>query len=465
MIEFDVFKNKCIIRGFEVSQIREYFSVANTGAFFARKRGQHWVSDRKYAITAGGIFEFGLFSEILDFCKKHSIETYISSEFKELWNCSTTITPQDSLSVKCRDYQIDALSKCYKVGCGVSVAGTGAGKTLICANLIQDFYDYYGPDFKCLMIVPNIGLVHQTFEEFHQYGVRFTLNKWSGKTPLDRNANCVLCNLQILQSRMKDDDWWKHVDCVVIDECHRVSSDSHFSKIISQIKCKNKFGFTGTLPDNNFEKWNVVGRIGPVIYRKPSSELREEKYLTDVLVTRINITYNSQPEYRKNKYHAELDFIAKSAFRNDFILKLCTQQKGNTLILVNTIEHGLILQKQLKQLKVFFVRGETDVQDRQKIIDLMESQNDIVCVAMSQIFATGINIKNLHNIIFAAGGKAFIRTVQSIGRGLRKHSSKTLLQIFDLCDQLKYSKEHAEARYNIYNSEKILSKTLSLVEK
>jgi superfamily II DNA or RNA helicase len=85
----------------------------------------------------------------------------------------------------------------------------------------------------------------------------------------------------------------------------------------------------------------------------------------------------------------------------------------------------------------------------------MEQKNNIICVAMSSIFSTGINIKNIHMIMFTSGGKAFIRLVQSIGRGLRKHHAKEKLLIFDLADNLKYGEEHFSRRKEIYQREHI----------
>jgi superfamily II DNA or RNA helicase len=95
----------------------------------------------------------------------------------------------------------------------------------------------------------------------------------------------------------------------------------------------------------------------------------------------------------------------------------------------------------------------------------MEKDNDVICVAMSSIFSTGVNIKNIHNIIFASGGKSFVRTVQSIGRGLRKHNLKSKLIIFDLCDRLRYGIRHCEKRKEIYDIEKIKYSETNIVEK
>jgi len=112
--------------------------------------------------------------------------------------------------------------------------------------------------------------------------------------------------------------------------------------------------------------------------------------------------------------------------------------------------------------KAYFIQGSVDVEEREKIKALMERETNIVVVAISAIFATGVNIKNLHNIIFASGGKSFIRTVQSIGRGLRKHDSKDKLIIFDICDQLNYGIAHCDKRKSIYDKEKILYKEVDI---
>ena len=81
----------------------------------------------------------------------------------------------------------------------------------------------------------------------------------------------------------------------------------------------------------------------------------------------------------------------------------------------------------------------------------MEKEDDIICIAITKIFSTGINIKNLHNIILAAGGKSSVTVVQSIGRGLRLHPDKKELNIFDICDKgFKYSTAHGDKRLKIY---------------
>ena len=138
------------------------------------------------------------------------------------------------------------------------------------------------------------------------------------------------------------------------------------------------------------------------------------------------------------------------------------------MILINNIDHGQhlynLLSQNLKDKQVFFIRGEVDVNERDKVKNIMENSNNVICIAVSSIFSTGVNIKNLHMILFAAGGKSFIRTVQSIGRGLRLSENKNELIIIDLADQLEYGSDHASKRKTIYREEQISFTDYDIIE-
>ena len=105
-----------------------------------------------------------------------------------------------------------------------------------------------------------------------------------------------------------------------------------------------------------------------------------------------------------------------------------------------------------------------EVEDRERIKKIMETDNNVLCIAMSKIFAVGISINNLHYIIFCSGGKSRVRVIQSIGRGLRLHKSKSILTIIDIADQLKYGILHSDKRKLLYNEEKIPFTEIELTE-
>jgi len=127
--------------------------------------------------------------------------------------------------------------------------------------------------------------------------------------------------------------------------------------------------------------------------------------------------------------------------------------------MVDYIEHGeklySILKKNNPDKQVYFIRGDVDVKDRDKVKSVMENKKNVVCIAISKIFSTGINIKNLHYILFASGGKAKVKLIQSIGRGLRWHKDKKDVIIIDIADKLFYGNKHYVKRKAIYRDENI----------
>ena len=464
MINFDIVKSSNRLK-FTCSdatifeKIRESFSVENTGARFAR-RYSRFAPRRKYAITANGSCELGMYWLIRQFLIKEQInvEVNVTDNLKAVLEVGSTKPLYKDFLFELREYQEDVIKKALKLGRGTCVLGTGAGKTFTTAALIENYFQNCSDKdtFKCIVLVPDLGLVTQTYDEFLNCGTTYKITKWTGKHKPDFTSNVIICNIGIVQSQFSDNDWMKYVDLLIVDEAHKVKSSNKISKIISSIKTQHKYGFTGTLPEDELDKWSIIGKLGPVIYEKSSYELRLEDYLANVEIRILNIKYTKTPE--DASYRGELEFIYESERRNTILQKICGRLDNNTLILVNHIKHGEVLLEYLQQIKgkdVYFIQGEVDVEERDRIKKIMELRDNVICIAISAIFSTGVNIKNIHNIIFAAGGKSFIRTVQSIGRGLRKHSTKDKLVIFDICDNLKYGNRHCEKRKEIYTKEKI----------
>ena len=469
-IDYSINNNRCLIKtdnSVLLNEIREKFSVPNKAAAYQSK----FAPRRLYSITPAGKFESGLLSDVIKTIKESAPTCKISftSEVKEIIDCgfSDDLIFLDN-NLELRYYQEEILKNALKGGKGVCVLGTGGGKTLTIATLIHNIINKTkgGKDFRCLLLVPDRGLVQQTYSDFEEYNVPFTFCRWTSQYKLDTNVNVVIASNQIVQSQFDDHSWIEHVDLVVIDEAHKVKHKNKIGKLISKIYTNNKYGFTGTLPEEQMDRWSIIGKTGPVYYEKGSNELREEGFLTSAEVKILKIEYKKKPKtYFKDdeftstaRYKAELDFLYESEYRNKIIKQVSSNFKNNILILVNHIAHGEILLDTLNNIsdrEVHFVQGSVEVDDREKIKKSMENNNGVICIAMSSIFSTGINIKNIHMIIFASGGKAFIRLVQSIGRGLRKHHSKDKLIIIDLADQLHYGISHLTKRLEIYRKENI----------
>jgi superfamily II DNA or RNA helicase len=475
-IRIDYLKNRglCRLSGDYLTEIREQFSVKNEGAFFMRKKGMRFVADRKYFITPTGMFEPGLFFDICKFISVSftDVNLDIDKEIPKVVRPTVTgVDVYDDLSLKLRDFQSETIKNALSFGRGIIKIGTGGGKTLISASLLSTFYNYKSKKLKALMIVPDLSLVNQTHSDFLIYKVPFTVTRWTGNIEPDLSSDVIIANIGILQSKYAENLWINDVDLVIVDETHKLKGKNKICKLVDEIKTYHKFGLTGTLPDDRGEELNIISKLGTIIYEKSSFELREEKYLTQVSIKVLDIDYTTKvPQIPgTNKYKSELEYIYTNKFRNNIINTLCKNFNNNTLILVNHISHGQLiydnLKSKLQDKIVYFIRGDVDVDERDRVIKEMEVKDNIICVAISAIFSTGINVKNIHMIVFGSGGKSFIRIIQSIGRGLRLHNNKQKLTIIDIVDNLKYGGAHGIHRKSIYDREKINYSSTKLVEK
>jgi len=469
-------KGQIICDPAQLSLVRGKFSVKNENAKFAKKFNRK-IPDRKHAIDNVGRFDFGLYKEILQFLIDNQfINIEYTPEFTDALRCGISVdTVYNGFKYPHRDFQLEMVTLALKYGRGTLKSATGSGKSFCIASIIENFWrNRTNKTFKCFISVPGTSLVSQLQNDFAEYGVAFSYSGWTGKDEL-QNTEVVICNNQNLASKFDDNKWILDVDLLIVDECHGVKTGSELTKIISKIKTPNKFGLTGTFPRDQFDTWKIIGTFGPVLYVKTSKELRDENVLTDVAVKMIRFKHPKKSIPKRIKrtdksptedYLAELSYIYNNESRNNFIKKIVSKLPNNTLVLVNHLEHAELLNILLSTItdkKTFLIKGDVEVSDRNCVIQELETNSNIVCVAMSSIFATGINIKNLHNIVFASGGKSFIRIIQGIGRGLRLHNSKQKLAVIDLSDNIHYSMDHAELRKQYYEDEQLPWKEIEII--
>jgi len=449
--------------------IKEHFSVKNPGARF--NRFQRFLPQRIYAITPTGYCGVGLVPGIIEFLNNQNIpfEIKVNQEYKNIIQETHIISDNYKTlnsEFKLRDYQETAVSKTLDSGYGVVELATGGGKTLIIANLVYAALHQIELTEKILIVVPDLGLVSQTFKDFTSYNFPMEIvSKWTGNTELDPNARVIIANMSILQSKNSDISWFSKVGLLVVDECHKLRRGNKVCKLLDKVPTLRRIGFTGTLPENSIDTWNINNFIGPVIFKKTTTELRAAaggEYIANAQCLAIKLDYNFKPDYTAvssaQRYLLELDYIHNSKFRNKVIRQLAHNFKNNCLILIDHIAHGDNLYKELSTLtdkQVYFIQGSVEVEERRRVQEIMEQHNNVVCIAISKIFSTGISIKNIHYIVFAAGGKSKIKTLQSIGRGLRVHENKDILTLVDIVDDLIYGIKHYDKRKEFYDLEKI----------
>ena len=355
-----------------------------------------------------------------------------------------------------RDYQYNAVYEAIKNNRKLLLSPTGSGKSLMIYSIVR----YYAATTKkILIVVPTTSLVEQMVNDFISYGWNandFVHKIYSGK---DKNTEkpIIISTWQSIYKFPKR--YFDDIDCVIGDEAHLFKSKSLTGIMTKLHNAKYRFGFTGTLDGSKTHKWVLEGLFGKCEQVTKTDDLIKEGYLSNF---RIKILLcKHAPQYFET-YQDEIEYLVEHKGRNNLIKNLVKDLDGNTLVLFNYVEkHGTPLYELINSnvdssRKVFFVHGGTDVEDREEVRKLTESESNAIIVASYGTFSTGINIKRLHNIIFASPSKSRIRNLQSIGRVLRKGEGKDIATLYDVADDIggqNYTLKHLNERVNIYNTE------------
>jgi superfamily II DNA or RNA helicase len=260
-----------------------------------------------------------------------------------------------------------------------------------------------------------------------------------------------------------DRQWFSQFDVIIGDEAHQFKSKSLIG-IMSKLKdTKYRYGFTGTLSGSQTHKWVLEGLFGPSYKVTQTSDLQSKGQLAKLDIRIILIKHPAIPF---DDYREEMNYIIEHDKRNEFIKNLSLSLDGNTLVLYSRVEaHGeplynLINNSVKSGRKVFYVHGGVDGEEREEVRSIVDREKNAIIVASYGTFSTGINIKNLHNVIFASPSKSRIRNLQSIGRVLRKGKNKTKAVLYDIADDISikskknYTLNHLFERVKIYNEEK-----------
>ena len=363
-----------------------------------------------------------------------------------------------------RDYQISAFVYAVRNRRSLILSPTASGKSLIIYMILKYL------NLKSLVIVPTTNLVYQMTSDFENYS-KGTVNENHIHRVIagqDKSSDkqIVISTWQSIYKQPKK--YFAQYDVVIGDECHLFKAKSLTSIMTKLVNCKHKHGFTGTLDDTEINKLVLEGLFGPTKKVATTKELIDGDHLSKFRIKSILLHYPEDVKKavrtKHNKYPDEMKFICGYGKRNKFIYNLVESLEGNTLLLYQFVEkHGEILYNQLKDnikdRKVFFIHGNVDVQQRENIRAIMETERDAVVVASFGTFSLGTNMLNLHNIIFGSPYKSRIRNLQSIGRVLRKGDNKNRATLYDIADNFStntytnHTLNHYKKRILLYNEE------------
>jgi len=359
-----------------------------------------------------------------------------------------------------RDYQVKSFVQCVRDGRALLLSPTNSGKSFIIYLLIRWHSMQYST--RALVIVPRLSLVHQLESDFRDYGLSGDcVFKITGG--VDKNVEPPAITITTWQSVYKmPKEWFDQFDLVVGDEAHEFKAKSLISIMTKLSGCRFRFGTTGTLDGAETNELVLEGLFGPVRRFITSAELIEQKFSADFDVKAIVLKHDGRP--KDSDYAAEMKYLEESPARNRFLKNLALSLKGNTLLLFQHIErHGQVLHDMISaeagDRSVHFIHGDIDVDEREEIRRLLETEDDAVLCASYGTFSMGVNAPNLRNTVFASPYKSKIKVLQSIGRGLRRTETKTRSTLFDISDDMSVGRRknhtlgHFLERVKIYSEE------------
>jgi superfamily II DNA or RNA helicase len=352
-------------------------------------------------------------------------------------------------SIELRDYQVDTINKFIENPQCIQEIATGAGKTIITAALCQ-LVEPYG---RTITIVPNKSLVTQTEEDFVacnlDTGVYYGDRKEVGRY----NTIATWQSLNVLEKKAKDEhstefkEFCDGINTVIIDEVHMAKADVLKRLLTGPFAhCGIRWGLTGTVPKADYEFMGIKVSIGDVINKLPAKELQDKGVLANC---HVNILQTQDHPMFKN-YQEELKWLTTDSNRMSWIAQTIKDisSSGNTLILVDRISAGEILQKKLKDS--VFISGSTKNTERKEHYDEVSTTQNKIIIATYGVASVGINIPRIFNLVLIEPGKSFVRVIQSIGRGIRKAEDKDNVQIWDITSSCKFAKRHLTQRKKFY---------------
>ena len=451
-------------------ELRDYFTFEVPNAkFMPQYRGRNWNGEiHLYDLRSKRLY-IGLLDKLISFCERREytyefldnkyyglpfeVNEMISEEgLKDYYGSITKIKP--------RDYQVRGVCDALKHNRRLLISPTASGKSLMIYGVVRY---YVSTKQKILLVVPTTSLVEQMYKDFFDYG-------WDAESYCHRiysgreKTNEFPVTITTWQSIYKlDRSFFVDFDVIIGDEAHLFKSKSLISIMTKLDNAKYRFGFTGTLDGTQTHKWVLEGLFGPAYKVTKTDELMQKGHLAKLDITCIVLKH---PPKKFEIFEDEVQYIITHDQRNNFIKNLVVDLKGNTLVLFQRVEtHGLPLYELINDntvpgRKVFFVHGGVGTEERETVREIVERENNAIIVASYGVFSTGINIRNLNNVVFASPSKSRIRNLQSIGRVLRRSKDKTKAMLYDISDdcthnsQKNYTLNHLIERIKIYNEEK-----------
>jgi len=433
--------------------------------FMSAYKKRYWDGKIKLFSPGTGEIYVGLLPYITSFCEEKGYEVILKDN--EFYGLPSTvdefITPEGigeyvkslNLPHKVRDYQYKGIYEALRNKRKLLLSPTGSGKSLMIYALTRF---WAAKKLQTLIVVPTTSLVEQMSKDFQDYGwnAKHHCHKVYAGTDPRSDKDVIITTWQSVYKLPKA--YFERFGAIIGDEAHLFKAKSLTSIMNKLHDCKYRVGFTGTLDGTQTNRLVLEGVFGTVDKVTKTEKLIKQGHLSEFEIKVLLLKHDKQ---KFDTYQEEMDYLVEHEGRNKFIRNLVCDLSGNTLVLFNYVErHGMPLFEMInnkvgEHRLVFLVHGGVDTEDREKARQIAETTHDSIIVASYGTFSTGINIRNLHNVVFASPSKSKVRNLQSIGRVLRKGDHKTKAVLYDIADDIgkNYTLNHLIERVKLYNEE------------
>src|SRR5579872_6081508 len=243
-------------------------------------------------------------------------------------------------------------------------------------------------------------------------------------------------------------------DFIVIDECHRggANDESNWRGILDYFAPAVQLGLTAT--PKRRDNVDTYRYFGDPVYIYSLKAGINDGFLTPFKVRQISTTYDEyvytpddqviEGEIEQGKRYTEADFNkvieieAREAKRVKLFMDQINQRE-KTLVFCATQEHALAVRDLINQVKTSpdpnycqRVTANDGELGNQHLRDFQDNEKTIPTIlTTSQKLSTGVDARNIRNIVLMRPINSMIEFKQIIGRGTRLYDGKDYFTIYD----------------------------------
>src|SRR3989338_7850714 len=358
---------------------------------------------------------------------------------------------------------------------------TGTGKTFIAFQIAWKLFQSRwnlardgGRRPRILFLADRNILANQAFNSFSAFHedalVRINPLDIRKKGAVHTNGSIFFTIFQTFMSGQNGSPYFgdypsDFFDLIIIDECHRggANDESNWRAILEHFAPAVHLGLTATpRRQDNVDTYNYFGKPVYTYSLKPRVN---DGFLTPFKVKRIKTTmddyvYTSddqiiEGEVEEGKIYEEADFNKiieikeREAKRVRVILEEINQNE-KTIIFCATQDHALAVRDLVNQMKestepnyCVRVTANDGARGDQYLKEFQDNEKSIPTIlTTSQKLSTGVDARNIRNIVLMRPVNSMIEFKQIIGRGTRLFDGKEYFTIFDFVDAYKHFSDH-----------------------